>query len=79
MSRKKKQIVREDWPRIRRVTVRGQERFIVDGRPHKERKFFKSEQDAEVQADVWARERTNQGIEALTFPTELRIEASLRG
>jgi integrase len=75
MSRKKKQIVREDWPRVRRVTVRGQERFIVDGRPHKERKFFKNEQDAEVQADVWARERTNQGIEGLSFPTELRIEA----
>src|ERR1035437_8614496 len=75
MSRKKKSIIREDWPRIRRVRVRGRERFLGDGRPHKERLFFKSEQDAAVQADVWAAERTNQGIEALSFPTELRMEA----
>jgi integrase len=75
MSRRKKRLIRKDWPRVRRVTVRGQERFIVDGRPHKERRFFKNEQDAAVQADVWARERTNQGIEALSFPTELRMEA----
>lgn len=76
MLPKKRRYIREEWPRIRKVLLRGQTRFQVDGRPHKERVFFRTESDALVQADVWARERTNQGIEALEFPTTLRIQAT---
>ena len=73
---KKKRVIREDWPLVRKVTVHSNVRFLVDGRPHRERLFFKTEQDALVQADTWARELENQGIEAMAFPTELRMQAT---
>ena len=71
----KKKLIREEWPLIRKVMVRSSLRFLVDGRPHRERKYFKTAQEAEVQADLWARELENQGIEAMEFPTELRMQA----
>lgn len=77
MPRKKKRTyLRKEWPKVSKVFIRGEPRFRVDGRPQKERLFFREENDALVQADVWARERQNQGIEALEFPTALRIEAT---
>lgn len=76
MPKQKRQRIRDDWPKIVRVSVRGETRFKVDGRPHKERVFFREKNDALVQADVWAQERENQGLEALQFPTTLRMEAT---
>ncbi|MHA3774532.1 tyrosine-type recombinase/integrase [Verrucomicrobiota bacterium sgz303538] len=67
--------IRKEWLKVRKVSLRGDTRFLVDGRPHKERLFFREKNDALVQADVWARERQNQGIEALEVPTALRVEA----
>ena len=65
MPKKTKRMIREQWPLVRKVKIRGDTRFLVDGRPHRERKFFTEQADALVQADVWARERENQGTEAL--------------
>jgi integrase len=76
MSQKKRRYIRENWPKVKKVLIRNQPRFQVDGRPHRERAFFRNESDALVQADVWARERENQGIEALEFPTTLRVQAT---
>jgi integrase len=73
---KKRRYIRAEWPKVQRVLIRGEVRFKVDGRPHKERLFFRDENDALVQADVWSRERQNQGIEALEFPTTMRVQAA---
>jgi len=75
MPAKRKKPLRNEWPKVHKVSIRDQVRFKVDGRPQKERLFFRDKNDALVQADVWALERQNQGIEALDFPTALRVEA----
>ncbi len=60
-SNKSKNVVlhREDWPRIRTVTIRGTDFYQVDGRPHYTRKTYTSLVEARKQADKWqgARER----------------------
>lgn len=61
---------------MRKVAIRGERRFLIDGRPHRKRLFLREKDCALAQADVWARERENQGIEALEFPTALRLEAT---
>lgn len=76
MPKKKRPHIRTEWPVVQKVVVRGEARFKVDGRPHKERKFFRARNEAHIQADVWARERENQGVEALEFPTALPMEAT---
>lgn len=76
MPKPKRSYLRKDWPKVRKTTVRGEPRFLVDGRPQKKRLFFRDKNDALVQADVWSRERQNQGIEALEFPTALRVDAT---
>jgi hypothetical protein len=76
MPNRKRSCLRQEWPKVQKVIVRGETRFKVDGRPQKERLFFRERDDALVEAEVWARERENQGVDALEFPTTLRIQAA---
>jgi hypothetical protein len=76
MPNRKRSYLRKESPKVQKVVVRGETRFKLDGRPQKERLFFRERDDALVQAEVWARERENQGVEALEFPTTLRIQAA---
>jgi hypothetical protein len=56
MPSKKRTCLRKDWPKVHKVAVRGELRFLLDGRPLEERFFFREKNDALVQADFWARE-----------------------
>ena len=53
--------IREDWPRIRKIVVKGMDYYQVDGRPHFKRKAFASLGEAKVQADKWATTRERYG------------------
>ncbi len=53
--------LREEWPRIRKATVKGIEYFQVDGRPHYKRLGFASLTEAKTQADKWATARARYG------------------
>lgn len=52
---------KDEWPRVRPVTVRGVEFFQVDGRPHFKRKTFTLLSDAQEQADKWRNTRRKYG------------------
>jgi len=54
-------LYREEWPRIRRVTVRGVDFYQCDGRPHYQRKTFALLADARKQADKWENSRIRYG------------------
>jgi len=54
-------LYREEWPRIRAVTIRGVDFFQCDGRPHYQRKTFSSLVDARKQAEKWESTRTRYG------------------
>jgi integrase len=75
-KKKARSYIRSQWPKVQRVKIREEVRYRVDGRPHKGRLFFQEKNDAEVQAEVWSREQQNQGIEALEFPTKMRMDAT---
>lgn len=51
---------------------------MVDARVKRQGKrfYYKDVDDAKVKAEALERERSNNGIEALAFPTELRVEAA---
>ena len=53
--------LREVWPRIRVVTVRGLDYFQVDGRPHYSRKAFTTLDAARKQAVKWENTRVQYG------------------
>jgi integrase len=64
MSKKpleKPEALREEWPRIREVTVKGIDYFQVDGRPHFKRQSFDNLADAKAQAEKWAGARARYG------------------
>jgi integrase len=52
---------REEWPRIRTVTLRGVDFYQTDGRPHFPRKTFPTLADAEKQALKWENARAKYG------------------
>jgi integrase len=54
-------LYREEWPRIRGVTLRGVEFFQCDGRPHFTRKTFATKAEAETQAGKWENTRVQYG------------------
>jgi integrase len=72
---KRKAPVRKAWPRVTEIKLRGEARFLVDGRPLKERKYFDDKDAAVVTAEAWANERENAGLEGLLMPSELRRQA----
>jgi integrase len=53
--------LRDVWPRIRVVTVKGTDYFQVDGRPHHKRQAFKSLASAREQAEKWEKSRVRHG------------------
>jgi len=53
--------LREEWPRIRAVTVKGVDYYQVDGRPAFKRKAFTTLDAARKQADKWENSRTRYG------------------
>lgn len=52
---------REEWPRIRTVSLRGVDFFQCDGRPHYQRKIFSSLVEARKQAEKWENTRKKYG------------------
>jgi len=43
---KRKKPVRKRWPRVTEVKLHGEDRFLVDGRPYKERSYFEDKDEA---------------------------------
>jgi len=74
-NRKRRAIIRCDWPRIRETTIDGALFFVVDPRPYKRREYFKEKALAKTRADQVATERVKKGVEAVEFPTALRMMA----
>jgi integrase len=58
---KKKKLLRSHWPRVRRILVRGQEKFLVDSRPAGGREFWNTAAEALASAELIARQRANEG------------------
>src|SRR6516225_6281152 len=60
-----RKILRADWPRVRRETVRGKERFIVDSRQvgfrAGRREYWHNAAEAIAQAEAIARTRDTEG------------------
>ena len=78
--------IRDEWPRIREVTVKGINYFQVDGRPHFKRMSFTSITDAKTQAEKWENTRARYGTagkfiaerDATKFAEALTILAPLK-
>lgn len=58
---KDRDALRDNWPRIRPVTVKGSAFYQVDGRPHFKRKTFSLLADARTQAEKWENTRARYG------------------
>jgi hypothetical protein len=74
-------IKRAEWPRIRDISREGRKcRYVLDLRPHVygkgSRLYFETLEEAKLRAKELATEHRNRGIEAIDFPTELRVEAA---
>jgi hypothetical protein len=72
---------RTEWPRIRDTKKAGSKsRYVLDLRPHVygqgSRLYFENLEDAKIKAKELATEHRNKGVEAIDFPTELRVEAA---
>lgn len=78
--------IRDEWPRIREVTVKGINYFQVDGRPHFKRLSFTSVTEAKAQAEKWENTRARYGTagkfiaerDATKFAEALTILAPLK-
>ena len=53
--------LRDEWPRIRAVTVKGDRYYSCDGRPEFKRKAFPTLAAAREQAETWCNARTRYG------------------
>lgn len=72
---------RKEWPRIRETREKSaKSRYMLDLRPHVygkgSRLYFENLEDAKIKAKQLAIEHRNKGVEAIDFPTELRVEAA---
>ena len=70
----KNPLARTAWPPIRILSPRIKKRYLVDFRPHG-RRYFERVGEARAFADAVAAEEKKKGLEALNFPTELRMAA----
>src|SRR5437667_1075592 len=70
----KNPLARTAWPPIRDLGPRIKKRYLVDFRPHG-RRYFQRVGEARAFADTIAAEAKKTGLEALKFPTELRVAA----
>src|ERR1043165_3446122 len=68
-------LVRSEWPRVRRVISGGQVRWQIDARPSGAREHVKTEREALVRAEALAKTRLKQGEVAISMPPALRVMA----
>lgn len=73
---KQRRTIRKAWPRVSELKNGGSSRFLVDGRPFRERKFFDREDSALVLAEVWANEKENHGVEGFQISSDLRRQVA---
>lgn len=71
------EILRKTWPRITDLRSTRMKCVMVDARWRRQGKrfYYKTVDEAKVRAEQLAIERKNKGMEALEFPTELRMAA----
>jgi integrase len=81
-QRKRKKFVRDVWPTIRLVSVRGAMKYQVDcrvqnveGTMEGARKFYDSREEAELFAEQRAMERKNEGTAILTLSADQERQA----
>ena len=81
-QRKRKKFVRDVWPPIRLVSVRGAMKYLVDcrvqnveGAMEGARKFYDSREEAELFAEQRAMERKNEGTAILTLSADQERQA----
>jgi integrase len=63
---RKTNILRSRWPRVRRVIIRGNIRYLVDARPTGKREFFETPAEALAVAEQIARQKDNEGASSFT-------------
>ena len=78
MGKSRFNVVRKTWPRIYDLRTTRLRCFLIDGRWKRQGKklYSRTLDEAKLKAEFLAQERQHRGIEALTFPTELRLMAT---
>ena len=70
-----KTLIRKTWPKIRRVTIKGEGFYRVDARrtgTNGKQETFKNLKDAEKRAGEIEKHFSTNGVEGLSFPVEIR-------
>jgi hypothetical protein len=68
----------KDWPSVRKgLNGSRQPRWIVDLRPHGDRKYFSSKDEADGEAQAQRIRLQNEGLEGFEFTLEQRLDAKI--
>src|SRR5437867_2927654 len=71
-----KTILRDSWPRVSQVSIRGHLTYMIDARPRGKRRYLVDPQEAVGLAEQLAMARVTKDPEPVIFSTRLRVVAT---